>query len=407
MRVLNVACACLMVAATAAAQNLLTNGSFDGGTTGWELAAMAGYDPTLDSTGTIGSGSLRAVATSHGGYTIALKCVAVTGSATYKGGGKVFIPSGQAATGYAKFGLFFNTSADCSTGYFNTITSPDVTATGSWVTSDTGFITAPATARSAAFDVGIVAEQGTSASATFQVNFDDLFLNGAAGASYSRWIPAVIHKDVPSKNAKWRSDVAVLNRSTSTANLTITMYPTSGPVSQTLQLGGSSQLLQTDIAGWLGVTADSGPLEVTSDQDFFLSGRTYNQVDATHTYGQDYEGQEPSELLAAGDSSTSTAWLPQLTENALYRTNIGITNTGTTTANVTVTLYDASGNQVWTNSRDYAAGGFYQYQQPYLALGGIASGYAKVTVNSGSGVVAYASVVDANTGDPTTITMKR
>jgi streptogramin lyase len=223
----------------------------------------------------------------------------------------------------------------------------------------------------------------------------------------SRWIPAVIHKDVPSKNAKWRSDVAVLNRSTSTANLTITMYPAAGPVSRTTQLAGSSQLLQTDIAGWLGVTTDSGPLEVTSDQDFFLSGRTYNQVDATHTYGQDYDGPKPSELLAAGDSAFSTAWLPQLTENALYRTNVGITNTGTTTANVTVTLFDASGNQVWTDSRDYAAGGFYQYQQPYLALGGIASGYAKVTVNSGSGVVAYASVTDNNTGDPTTITMKR
>jgi len=62
---------------------------------------------------------------------------------------------------------------------------------------------------------------------------------------------------------------------------------------------------------------------------------------------------------------------------------------------------------VWSDARDYGPGGFYQYQQPYLPVGGIASGYAKVTVNSGSGMVAYASVVDANTGDPTTITMKR
>ncbi|MBZ5589409.1 MAG: hypothetical protein LAO05_12685, partial [Acidobacteriia bacterium] len=75
--------------------------------------------------------------------------------------------------------------------------------------------------------------------------------------------------------------------------------------------------------------------------------------------------------------------------------------------NVTVTLYDSGGNPAgWSDTRDYAPGGFYQYQQPYLGLGGIDSGYAVVTVNSGSGVVAYASVTDQQTGDPTTINIK-
>ena len=226
-------------------------------------------------------------------------------------------------------------------------------------------------------------------------------------APSSRWIPAVIHKDVPSKNAWWRSDAAIVNRSTSTAHLTITMHAAAGQLTKTYQMTGGSQILVPDVAWWLGATADSGALEVVSDQEFFLSGRTYNQVDATHTYGQDYEGRKPSELLAAGDPAFSAAWLPQLTENAKYRTNIGITNTGTEAANVTLTLYDANGAQVWTDARDYAPGGFYQYQQPYLAVGGIAGGYAKVTVNSGSGVVAYASVTDQQTNDPTTITMKR
>jgi hypothetical protein len=181
------------------------------------------------------------------------------------------------------------------------------------------------------------------------------------------------------------------------------MYPAAGPVTRTTQVGGSSQLILSDIGGWLGVTADSGPLRVVSDQPFFLSGRTYNQVDQTHTYGQDYDGQEPSELLAAPQS----AWLPQLVENTYYRTNIGIANTGSVLAAVTLTLYDASGNQVWIDTREYAPGGFYQYQQPYLPVGGTANGYAKVTVSVGSGVVAYASVTDQATGDPTTITMKR
>jgi hypothetical protein len=240
-------------------------------------------------------------------------------------------------------------------------------------------------------------------SPAFQVNVDDMSMSTLGPPEYSRWIPAVIHKDVPSKNAKWRSEVAVFNRSGSAAGLTITMHAPAGPATKTAQLGGSSQLLLTDVAGWLGVTNDSGALEGSSDQDLFPCGRTYNQVDATHTYGQEYEGEEPASLLGAGQY----AYLPQLTESALYRTNIGITNTGIVTASVTLALYDASGHQVWADTRDYAAGAFYQYQQPFQSVGGIALGSAKVTVNSGSGVVAYASLIDNNTGDPTTITMKR
>ena len=196
----------------------------------------------------------------------------------------------------------------------------------------------------------------------------------------------------------------MLNRSSAAGSLALAMHAPSGLKTMTVPIPGSGQVLLRDVAGQLGVTTDSGALELLSNVDVFLTGRTYNQVDETHTYGQGYNGQSPSDLLSAGER----AWLPQLTENALYRTNIGITNTGSATASVTVRLYDSSGNQVGLSStRSYASGEFYQYQQPYLALGGIASGFAKITVNTGSGVVAYASVVDVNTGDPTTITMKR
>ncbi|MBZ5587512.1 MAG: hypothetical protein LAO05_03040 [Acidobacteriia bacterium] len=250
------------------------------------------------------------------------------------------------------------------------------------------------------------ANSGPVRSGTITVQTQTLTVNQDAGSSLkvAQWLPAVIHKDVPSKNARWRSDVAVLNRSSQSANVTLRLYAPAGTQTMTIAVSGKAQALLHDVASQLGVTADSGPLEVVSDQDVFLTGRTYNQVDATHTYGQDYNGQAPSELLAAGDM----AWLPQLTENALVRTNIGITNAGAATANVTVTLYTSAGNPAgWSDTRDYAPGQFYQYQQPYLGLGGIDSGYAVVTVNSGSGVVTYASVVDQNTDDPTTINMKR
>ncbi|HVN76800.1 MAG TPA: M6 family metalloprotease domain-containing protein [Thermoanaerobaculaceae bacterium] len=224
----------------------------------------------------------------------------------------------------------------------------------------------------------------------------------AGQPNFDHWIPAVIHKDVPSRNAWWRSDVAAINRSPVPGTLTLKMYAPSGVKTMTVPLAGNAQALLRDVAARLGVTTDSGALEVVSDVDVFLTGRTYSQVDPTHTYGQGYDGTAPTDVLAAGQ----TAWLPQLTQNALFRTNVGIANTSTASANVTVTLFDAQGNQVWTDTRDYTPGQFYQHDFSKLLTAAMDLGYAVVVVNSGSGVVAVASVIDQQTGDPTTINMK-
>ncbi|MFI5165773.1 MAG: M6 family metalloprotease domain-containing protein [Thermoanaerobaculales bacterium] len=252
--------------------------------------------------------------------------------------------------------------------------------------------------------LSVAANSGAARTGTLTIAGQTFTVNQSAAAT-SRWLPSVIHKDVPSRNAWWRSDAAVLNLSSSTANVKLTILAPSGTKAQTMQVGASSQVLLHDVAGQLGIAADSGAMKVESDQPFLLTSRTYSQVDATHTYGQDYIGQASSDLLAAGQ----TAWLPQLTQNAYYRSNVGITNTGTTTANVTVTTYDASGNPAgWSDTRDYAPGQFYQHDQPFLhtPAGAIDSGYVVVTVNSGSGVAASASVIDQQTGDPTTIDFK-
>ncbi|MBZ5589976.1 MAG: M6 family metalloprotease domain-containing protein, partial [Acidobacteriia bacterium] len=91
--------------------------------------------------------------------------------------------------------------------------------------------------------------------------------------NFDHWIPAVIHKDVPSRSAWWRSDVAVLNRSSVAGNLTLKMYAPSGVKTMAVPVAGNGQVLLRDVAAQLGVTADSGALEVVSDVDVFVSGR--------------------------------------------------------------------------------------------------------------------------------------
>ncbi len=217
-----------------------------------------------------------------------------------------------------------------------------------------------------------------------------------------RWLPAVIHKDVPSKGARWRSDAAVLNTTACAGHVTLNLHTASGVKTLSAPLPPHAQWLLPDVAGTMGVTADSGPLEVLADVAVAVTARTYNQVDATHSYGQGYHGDDPLAVLAAGQ----TGWLPMLVQDSQYRTNIGITNTGDVRADVTVTLFDAQGTRVWSDTRDYEPAEFYQYQEPLAAVGGSDDAYATITVNQGAGVTAYASVIDQGTNDPTTIDLR-
>ncbi|MGD1149261.1 MAG: hypothetical protein ABR961_15070, partial [Thermoanaerobaculaceae bacterium] len=57
-----------------------------------------------------------------------------------------------------------------------------------------------------------------------------------------------------------------------------------------------------------------------------------------------------------------------------------------------------------------AAGEWVQATQPFKNPGGqtaMGSGYATITVQSGSGVFGFASVIDNITNDPTTVAMQR
>jgi hypothetical protein len=51
-----------------------------------------------------------------------------------------------------------------------------------------------------------------------------------------------------------------------------------------------------------------------------------------------------------------------------------------------------------------------QLQEPFSRLAGLTdidAGYARITIDSGEGVIAYASVIDNATNDGTAISMKR
>jgi hypothetical protein len=136
-----------------------------------------------------------------------------------------------------------------------------------------------------------------------------------------------------------------------------------------------------------------------------VSSRTYNSGE-DGTFGLFLDGVSAQAAADEGD----IVWLPQLRQNESFRTNIGLANTGDDRARVRVFLYDASGGELISRWKTLEPGGWMQLQEPFVRLAGrsdIASGSASVEVSSGSGVIAYASVIDNATNDGTAISMKR
>jgi hypothetical protein len=103
-------------------------------------------------------------------------------------------------------------------------------------------------------------------------------------------------------------------------------------------------------------------------------------------------------------------WLTQLQQNELFRSNIGVVNTGSDEATVTITMFDHDGTELASRRRRIEQGGRIQLQEPFLRIADradLTAGYASVTVQAGKGIIVYGSVIDNATNDPTTIPMHR
>ncbi len=229
-------------------------------------------------------------------------------------------------------------------------------------------------------------------------------------SSFNVWVPVASHK-AGLNQSRWRSDLGLLNTSTARADAQITYFGSDALVSSTTYVPAGTQSVLTDIVGQLGA-GGSGAIGILSDQPLKVTARTYNQVPPTATcypngtQGQDYPAVVTGNGLAAGQS----AYLAGLVENASYRSNIGVVNTGNEVAAVLVELYDGAGTKLADYPVSLPVGRWAQETQPFMNKAGQTAmdrGYARVTVQTGSGVFAFASVIDNLTNDPTTVAMQR
>jgi hypothetical protein len=231
-----------------------------------------------------------------------------------------------------------------------------------------------------------------------------------SASTFVAWVPVAAHN--PGLNqSQWRSDLGLLNTGSVTANAQIKFFGIGGVLTNTIYVPAGTQSILSDVVGQLGASGQ-GALEIFSDQPLKVTSRTYNQVpsDAScypnGTQGQDYPVVVAGDGLAVGQS----AYLAGLAENGAYRCNIGLVNVGSGAAIVLVELFDGAGTKLTDYTVSLAAGQWAQETQPFKNKAGqtaVGRGYAKITVQSGSGVFGFASMIDNLTNDPTTVAMQR
>ncbi|MBZ5589738.1 MAG: hypothetical protein LAO05_14365 [Acidobacteriia bacterium] len=245
-------------------------------------------------------------------------------------------------------------------------------------------------------------------------NFETNSSVGAAwvfsASSFVAWVPVASH-NAGKNGSQWRSDLGLLNTGAVTASVQIKFYRTGGVVSNTSSVPAKTQSILTDVVNQIP-SSGSGALQILSDQPLKITARSYNLVSSGAdcypgaTQGQDYPAVFAGDGLGAGQS----AYLAGLSEKSTYRSNIGVVNSGTMSASVLVELFDGAGAKLTDYTVTLNPGDWKQETQPFLNKAGQTAmdrGYAKITVQTGSGVFAFASVIDNLTNDPTTVTMQR
>jgi len=147
-------------------------------------------------------------------------------------------------------------------------------------------------------------------------------------------------------------------------------------------------------------TTALGALAFISDRkDLRFFSRTFNQSDAG-TFGQAIPGMASADLIPANTLKRILFF----TENADYRSNIGILNGTGSPMTIKWRRYTSDGMMVDEAMADLPAWGNVQLNRVFGAEAPVEGGYIDVwTETEGAAFAAYGSVLDNATSDPTTV----
>ncbi len=221
----------------------------------------------------------------------------------------------------------------------------------------------------------------------------------------------------------WHSDVTLYNPQSHNLTVKIFFLPTGldnaangAPMAPPITLTPWQTLNLWDILGpngfaargWTGAllvyadTAASGCPGTTGDTscDFAVFGRNYTLAPGISggEYGQDFPGF-PANL---GVDGSVIAYMPQISDDATFRTNVGVASWTNGWVTVRVDLQDEAGNIIARHDHSVPPYGHIQWRLEDGVTGGTLAAYV-VDGPSDTMVYPYATVVNWATGDATTV----
>jgi hypothetical protein len=228
----------------------------------------------------------------------------------------------------------------------------------------------------------------------------------ACPALHVKTVPAAAHAP-GAYGSLWRTDVAVVNATGAGACVEVRFTPAGGGEARTWSgtMAPGTRLFGDVLVSLLGVGAEeraSGALRFASDRPLVVSSRTWNASERG-TYGAHLAGLGEERAVTEGRPGV----LPQLKRGAASRTNVGLTNVGTAEATGSIRLFAANGTALGSaKAVAVPAGALVQLDDVFAACGAgdAALAWARVEVTTpGGALLAYASVIDNATSDPTIV----
>jgi hypothetical protein len=207
----------------------------------------------------------------------------------------------------------------------------------------------------------------------------------------------------------WRTDLAVVNASGTEVAVDVRFVPAGGgePVTKAERVAPGTRAWSDVLVSLFDLdtaSAVSGALHFRSDGPLVVSSRTFN-VTAQGSFGAHLAGIERSGALTPERPGV----LPQLKRTASTRTNVGLANPGASPVSVAILLRAADGTGLGTEKLvTVPPGGLVQENDVFASCGAgdAPIAWARIEVRTvGGEAVAYASVIDNRTGDPTIIPM--
>jgi len=225
-------------------------------------------------------------------------------------------------------------------------------------------------------------------------------------APHSYRLPAAAHL-AGAGGTPWRTALALVNVSTQDETVTL-IFRGSATFTRTVSLPANHTVawndLLVDLFGLSPAASDSGSVEIQSDKAFVAAARSYADMGAAGTYGQ----YLPPEMLDHdGITPETPGTLQHIRGDAHFYTNVELLNLGANDTQVRITLHDGNGAAIGSPvTTTVAQGRWLQVNDIFTVAGAgtVPLATATVEVLTPGGVVSgYASVIDRDSRDPTTV----